>query len=104
MAVLRANATAIMSTTTIKHAVVLVERGTGSNGLTANCFLQCKALDAMQDVGNTVQITRTLLYFACGNGDNSNGDDATSYKSRTDKFNCSDCMLIELICSSILVI
>ena len=102
MAVLRANASYTESTTDIKHAVVLVERGTSSSGQAKNCSEKCKAVQAMQEVGNNAQITRTLLYFTCGDGDNSNGDDATSYKTRTDKFNCNDCMLIEIICFSII--
>ena len=102
MAVLRANASYTLTTTDIKHVVVLVERGTNSSGQAKNCSEQCKAVQAMQEVESNAQKTRTLLYFACGDGDNSNWDDATSYKTRTDKFNCNDCMLIELICSSIL--
>ena len=97
MAVLRANASYTISTTNIKHAVVLVERGTSSSGQAKNCSEQCKAVQAMQEVKNNAQMTSTLLYFACGYGDNSNGDDATSYKSRTDKFNCNNCMLIEIM-------
>ena len=95
MAVFRANGTLTLPTTEIKHATVLVERGTVGIGLAENCSQQCKALEAMQDIGNTVPMTRTLLYFACSDGDKSNGDNAAIYKGRTDKFNCNKCMLID---------
>ena len=94
MAVIRANASYTEGETNIKHAVLFIERGPVSSGLAANCSQQCKALEAMQNIGNNVPKTPSLLYFACSDGDNSNGDNATIYKSRTEKFNCDNCMFM----------
>lgn len=101
MAVVRANESLSISTTEIKHKVVFVERGTISSWQAKNCSEQCKAVQALVDSGNNALSTRVLLHFTCGDGDNSNGEDATIYKNRTDKFNCNDCMT-RFICFSIL--
>jgi hypothetical protein len=103
MAVLRGTASATTfnsstnTSTTVTHSVVLVERGTGFIGpAAANCSQQCKYIEKLQEIGNTATMNRILLYFACGNGDNTNGDDATNYKSRTDKFNCDNFQLSQI--------
>ena len=98
MAVLRGTSSGFNASTNTSttHSVVFVERGVGFSGLVAaDCLQQCKHIETIQDIGNTAPMTRTLLYFVCGSGNNSNGVDAAYYKSRTDKFNCDDsCMFI----------
>ena len=104
MAVLRGTASAQLynastnTSTKVMQSVVLIEREAGISGKNAaDCLQQCKAIEAMQEIDNAAPMTRTLLYFACGNVDNTNGEDATNYKSRTEPYKCDNCMLINLM-------
>jgi hypothetical protein len=100
MAVIRANGTFKLSNTEIKHATVLVERGTSGSTQARNCSEQCKAVQAIVESGDNALSKHILIYFTCGDGDYSNGADATIYKNRTEKFNCSDFKFISQVVST----